>query len=225
MNLTKRIAVLLFIVGLLGCLVAILPVMRYRWFEFPNTVPQGLYIDNEENFFCGSGNYARIQMYNKHGTFVRAFRTDVGKGRGDLFTFNVDSGQLRVYVYNAWLRSERLDRKIVYSLDGSLLHATDVPSVEYAGYNVVNEAQDLLGSNYIFKGFLFPRVIKDNGKDRSVVIATPFYLLPFQAPFPAFAFFFIPLLYLAGFKRMFRPRHETSDLKRCLGPEARPQIK
>jgi len=203
----------IFFIGLIGCIIPFLDILTYyEQLEFPNTLTQGLYVD-DKYIYCGSQVYERIQVYDKHGNFVRGFSTDVGKGSGFHFTFHVTNNELSIYVYGAFLKSERLDRKIVYSLDGSLLHATDVPSVEYAGYNVVNEARDSHGNNYIFKGFLFPRVIKDSGQNRSVVIGTPFYFWPFQAPFPAFAFFFIPLLYFAGFKRMFRSRHQTLNVK------------
>ncbi len=209
----KRVALLFLIVGAIGWFIPFFDVINYENFELPNTLPQGLFVDNEGNIFCGSQTYERIQMYDKHGSFVRGFSTDVGKGSGFQFTFEVKNSQLYIHVFGAWLKSERFDRKILYSLDGRLLDTTDIPSTEYAGYNVNNKAFDSLGNEYVFKGFLFPRVIKKTDKNRSVIIATSVYFWPFQSPFPSFAFFFISLLALIGFKGLFRKRRSHNTIE------------
>lgn len=208
----KLIARLLLVIGAIGWFIPTFGILNYDWLELPNSFPQGLHVDDKGNLFCGSRTYERIQMYDKHAKFIRAFDTDVGKGRGSLFTFKVENNQLHIHVFGVWLKSERLDRKIVYALDGSLLDTTEVPSVEYAGYNVINEAYDSIGNYYSFKGFFWPRVTKKNDEGSVVIISTPLYFWLFQSPFPAFAFFFISLLYLIDFKKnILRPRQITSS--------------
>lgn len=188
--------ILSLVIGLIGWFIP--DISNSPEMEFPNSLPQGLYIDSNGNIFCGSQSYERIQMYDKYGVFIRSFSTDVGKGRGSLFAFNIENDQLHIHVFGAWLKSERIDRKIVYSLDGNLVEATDMPSTEYAGYNPNNEFTDSFGNYFIFKGFCFPRVIKKENGNSDVIINTPLYQWFFQSPFPSFAFFFIPLLILAG---------------------------
>jgi hypothetical protein len=202
----KRIALLFLIVGAIGWFIPYSNIFNYQWLELPNSLPQGLCVDNSENILCGSQTYERIQMYDKNGGFVRGFSTDVGKGSGFHFTFEVKNRQLHIHVYGAWLKSERFDREIVYALDGSLLKATDIPSTEYVGYNVNNKVHDSFGNYYIFKGYLFPRIIKKTDKRNAVIISTPIYFWLFQSPFPAFAFFFISLLVLVGFKNIIKPQ-------------------
>lgn len=198
---------------MIGWLIPFVDILHYQRLEFPNTLPQGLYVDKDENIFCGSQTYNRIQMYDKHGKFIRAFDTDIGKGSGFRFTFEVKNSQLHIHVYGAWLKSERLDRKILYSIDGTLLQVTDIPSVEYVGYNVKNIACDSLGNRYVFKGFLWPRVVKKENESSAIIISTPLYFWFFQSPFPAFAFFFVSLLALSGFKNIIRPRRIMQKLK------------
>lgn len=195
----RKIGFFFLFIGLTGWFIP--DIIKYHGIELPNSRPRGLSIDGEGNIFCGSATYERIQMYDKNGKFVRAFDADVGKGSGVHFTFKVKDSQLHIHVYDTWNKPERIDRKIAYSLDGSLLQATDIPSTDYEGYKVNNNVHDALGNSYVFKGFLFPRVVKKNDDGNDIIIGTPIYLWPFQSPLPAFAFFFIPILVLAGTKK------------------------
>lgn len=193
-------------IGAVGWFIAQFDILNYDSIELPNSQPRGIYLDDIGNIFCGSGAYERIQMYNMNGDFVRGFSTDVGKGRGSLFTYKVQDKKLYIYVYGVRLGTERLDRKIIYSLDGTLLQTSDVLSVEYTGYNVINDIHDSFGNSYVFKGLLFPRVVKKTNQSRAILINTPICLWPLQAPFPSFILFYAPLLYLAGFKYLLRKR-------------------
>jgi len=195
----KTIAIFFLIVGIIGWIV--FPMFSFSWLELPISEPQGIDINSSGYIFCGSGFYERVQMYNDHGKFIRGFSTDIGKGRGSLFTFRVENNQLHIHIFNTLIRKEgSVDREIVYSLDGNLIEIKDIPSQNYVGYDVNNQKTDTSGRQYIFKGFLFPRVIKIEGGTHTVLVSTPIYLWFFQCPFPAFAFFFISLFVIVFLK-------------------------
>ena len=203
----KRIISLLFLtIGIVGWFIPSSNILNNQRLELPNSHPEGLYIDIGGNVFCGSRTYERIQMYDKQAKFVRAFDTDIGKGRGGLFTFKVENSQLHIHVFGTQSKPERIDRIIVYALDGNMILMKDIPSTEYASYTVKNEAYDTFGNYYVFKGLLYPRVIKKVNENSTVIIRTPFYFWLFQSPFPAFVFIFGSLLTLVGFKNILRPR-------------------
>ena len=207
-----RIASFFLIIGLIGWFIPFVDRGYYPKLEYPNTLRQGLCVDEFGNIFCGSQTYERIQMYDKDGTFVRGFSTDIERGSGYKFTFEIKNKQLHIHVFGTRLKSKRLDREIVYSLDGTLLCTTDIQSTGYASYNVENETRDSFGQEYVFKGFLFPRVIKNAGENSSVIISTPFYWWLLQAPFPAFAIFFVSLLTSIGFKGLFNKRKSRNSI-------------
>lgn len=202
----RLITLLFFFIGLTGWFIPVFDLLNYAWLELPNSQPQGLYVDEQGYIYCGSNFYERIQMYDKHAKFIRAFDTDVGKGRGSHFTFEINNDQLHITVHGARLD---IDRKLVYALDGDLLEKIDIESARYADYNVINEAYDSMGNHYIFKGFLWPRVIKTTDGNKMIMIRTPIYFWPFQAPLPAFPFFFISLWVLF----FFQPRQTASSLQ------------
>ena len=60
-----------------------------------------------------------------------------------------------------------------------------------------DSAIDSNGNVYVFEGFLFPQVVKQTQTgDRTVIIGAPVWLWFIQAPFPAFAFFFVSMFVL-----------------------------
>lgn len=206
---TKRIALFFLVIGIFGWFIPPFDILNYQWVELPNSQPRGLHIDGEGNIFCGSGVYERIQMYNKHGDFIRAFNTDVGKGRDSLFTFKIKNNQLYIHVFSFQVKPERSDREIIYALNGSLLETAEIPSTNYAGYKVKNKTTDSFGRQYVFKGLFWPRVVRKGNNGNTVIISTPIYFWPLQSPFPSFIFSFVPLLYLAGFKNLFRRKEQN----------------
>jgi len=176
------------------------------WIELPNTEPHGIVLDGNGNIYCGSKGYGRIQKYNPDGKFLRGFDTHGGFWRGTDFGFYFnDKGNLCILV-SGLARSHRdsFYRLTVYDSKGNVLKTEKYtkPGTDYF-YPFKNQVADSAGNIYVFKGFLFPRVVKQTlGGDRAVIISTPVWLWFFQAPFPAFAFFFVSMFIIIflGFK-------------------------
>ncbi len=210
---TRKILLAIGLFGLLAWLSSSSIITNRIAFELPNTLREGLVIDSNGNIYCGSAMYQRIQMYDSNGNFIRPFNTSIGKGRASCYTFRIVNDELHIYLFLTSAKPQRVDRKIIYKLDGTLIDAQDIPSVEYKGYYVVNSAQDSTGNIYQYKGVLFPRVVKISNSQKDIIIATPIYLWLFQSPFPAFLFLALSIILanrLDGIK-IFRKKNVTQN--------------
>lgn len=198
----KLFATLFLLVGLVGWFA---PLKSRSYTEIPNSEPHGIDVDNDGNIYCGSAFYGRIQKYTSDGRFIRGFDTHGGTGWGSDFGFYLDEdGHLCIRVSGLAPASKgSFHRTTVYDSEGNIVETEEYtsPDRDYA-YPVKNTVLDAIGNVYTLKGFLFPRVVKHtkDGHD-SVIIRTPVWLWFFQAPFPAFAFFFgstFMVIFLSG---------------------------
>lgn len=193
----KRIAILFFFIGAIGLFVAFLAGPYKPSTELPNSEPHGIVLDKKGNIYCGSKFYGRIQKYGPDGKFIRGFDTHGGIGWGTDFGFYLDeSGYLCIQISGIERSSKDiLYKTTVYDHEGAIIRTEEhtKPGIDHR-YRVKNNISDSIKNTYDFKGFLFPRVIKQT-KDgtKSVIIRTPTWLWFFQAPFPSFAFFLISM--------------------------------
>jgi len=193
--LTKKLAIQSFAMFffLLGVIGWFLPAISWPFgsgVESPNSEPHGIVLDKDGNIFCGSKSYCRIQKYYPDGRFACGFNAGGGNGRGMDFGFQInEKNQLCVIVLGVSRRCLR-----VYDTEGKLIRteiseSNDQDYVPKARESVIDSASN----TYIFKGFLFPRVIKQTPSgNRSIIISTPVLLWFIQSPFPALVFLFVP---------------------------------
>jgi hypothetical protein len=193
----RVLAIVFLFVGLVGWLVPFFPGRAFRSHtELPNSEPHGIAIDKEGNIYCGSAFYGRIQKYDPNGRFLRGFDTHGGTGMGTDFGFYTEDLNLCILISGlARSQKDSFYRLTVYDSKGNVLSTEKYtkPGTDYF-YPVNNRVADSAGNIYLFKGFLFPRVIRtsENGA-KSAIIKTPLWLWFFQAPFPSFAFFFVSM--------------------------------
>lgn len=168
------------------------------WIESPNTERHGIVLDSSGNIYCGSKFYGRIQKYNPDGRFERGFNTEGGTGGGSSFGFRINENDQLCITVSGISKDNKgsVHRLRLYDVEGQLIH-TEKSEGDERNYihGMRNSAIDSDGNRYIFKGFLFPRVVKRTTTgERSIIISTPIWLWFIQGPFPAFAFFFISML-------------------------------
>ena len=194
---TRIVLIAFMFIGLIGWLTPFLVKSFDPYTELPLSEPHGIGIDNEENLYCASKFYGRVQKYNKDGKFIRGFDTKGGTEMGSDFGFYInDEDNLCILTSGLGLsKKDSLYILRTYNSEGNEIH---IQRYTKAGtdyfYPVLNKVTDSLGNYYIFKGFLFPRVIKETQLgNRSVIIRSPLQLWLFQAPFPAFGFFFVSM--------------------------------
>jgi|GEM_PF-6588896 len=193
----RVLAIIFLFLGLIGWFVPFFGAPYNSSTELPNSDPHGIDIDKEDNIYCGSASYGRVQMYNQYGKFIRGFDTHGGTGRGSNFCFYLDeSNHLCIHVYSLAKSEKDTFHKItIYDPDGEVVGQEKYTSPENVYFcSVKNTATDSKSNVYTFKGILFPRVIRRviNG-EKSVIIQTPLWLWFFQSPFPAFTFFFVSM--------------------------------
>ncbi len=197
----QALAILFLVIGSIGYFAPYLFAPFHSYTELPNSEPHGIAIDKEGNIYCGSKGYTgRIQKYSPDGKFIRGFDTHGGTWRGTDFGFYFNGEGNLCILFSGLSRSKRdsFYRLTIYDSKGNALKTEEYtkPGTDY--FNPVkNQVVDSAGNTYIFKGFLFPRVIKQTPEGgASIIISTPIWLWFFQAPFPAFAFFFVSILIL-----------------------------
>jgi hypothetical protein len=202
----KRCAIFFLLLGAIGWFVPFIGWPFGSWIESPNSEPHGIVLDSSGNIYCGSKFYGRIQKYNPDGKYERGFETEGGNGWGSDFGFRIDDkGQLRITVSGISKDNKGSVHRIkIYDKEGNLVSAEKNQSTQrnYT-HKMSNTTFDSNGNAYVFKGFVFPRVVKETkAGDESIKISTPLLLWFIQAPFPSFAFFFVSMFILIflGFK-------------------------
>jgi hypothetical protein len=165
--------------------------------EAPNSEPHGIVLDSSGNIYCGSKSYGRIQRYYPDGKFAYGINTEGGTGWGSSFGFRInDRDQLCITVSKVSKDNKgSVHRMRTYDEEGRLISSEEKQSNErdYT-HNMGDSAIDSADNLYTLKGFLFPRVVRQTPEgDISVLISTPIWLWFLQAPFPAFAFFFVSM--------------------------------
>ena len=191
-----RVSATIFLfVGLIGWFVPFLARPFKSDTELPNSEPHGIAIDKEGNIYCASAFYGRIQKYDPNGRFLRGFGTHGGTGMGTDFGFYIDGSNLYILISGlARSQKDSFYKLTVYDSKGNVLSTEKYtkPGTDYF-YPVNNRVADSAGNIYLFKGFLFPRVIRtsENGA-KSTIIKTPLWLWFFQAPFPLFLHQILP---------------------------------
>jgi hypothetical protein len=187
----KSIAVFLFVLGIIGWF---LPAIGWPFgsgVESPNSEPYGIVLDKYGNIYCGSKSCGgRIQKYYPDGRFACGFNTGGGTGRGTDFGFQInEKNQVCVTVLGVSKRRLR-----VYDTEGKLIR-TEISDSNGQDYvpKARESANDSAGNVYTFRGFLFPRVIKQTPAGKKLIIVRTSLLLWFiQSPFPALVFIFVP---------------------------------
>jgi hypothetical protein len=186
---------------LLGVVGWFLP--RLGWplrIEAPNTEPHGIILDSNGNIYCGSKFYGRVQKYFSDGRFVRGYDTEGGTGWGSDFGFEINEKDQLCITVSGISKDNKGSVHFTRTYDGQgNLIDTEKRESDKRDYShpMKGSATDSAGNIYIFKGFLFPRIIKQStlGQE-SIIIGTPVWIWFLQGPFPAFAFFFIAMLIL-----------------------------
>ena len=193
-------AVFFLLLGAIGWFIPFLGWPFQISIESPNTEPHGIILDSEGNIYCGSKFYGRIQKYYPDGRFVRGYDTEGGTFRGSDFGFHINEKDQLCITVSGILENNKGSghRTKTYDNKGNLIRTEKRKSIERTyQHHMSNYIVDSSGNRYHFKGFLFPRIVKQSelGK-KSIIISTPIWLWFFQAPFPAFALFFISLFVL-----------------------------
>lgn len=193
-------AAIVLLVGLIGWLAPFYTSSFCPYIERPNSQPHGIAIDKGGNIYCGSKFYGRIQKYSANGKFLHGYDTHGGVGWGTDFDFYLTETNNICVRISGLARSGKgsLQKITVYDSEGKVVEHKEYISPESNYHHPVkNWISDEDNNIYNFKGFLFPRVVKNlrNGNE-SLVIITPIWLWFFQSPFPAFAFFFISMFLL-----------------------------
>jgi hypothetical protein len=198
LNILKAFTVFFFSLGLIGLFLSFSSFFYSRpWIESPNTERHGIALDSSGNIYCGSKCYGRIQKYLPNGRFIRGFNTEGGIWRGSDFGFRINENDQICITVSGMSKDYKgsVHRLRIYDQEGKLVHTEryETDNTHY-WHDMKNSVIDTAGNRYIFKGFLFPRVVKrtPSGK-KSIIISTPILLWFLQAPFPAFAFFFISM--------------------------------
>lgn len=165
--------------------------------ESPNTERHGIVLDSNGNIYCGSKFYGRIQKYYPDGRFARGYDTEGGTGRGSDFGFAINEEDQLCITVSGMSKDYKssVHRTKVYNGEGNLISTerSEREGTDYSHY-MKNYAYDSSGNRYTFKGFLFPRIVKQTPSgQKSIIISTPIWLWFIQGPFPAFAFFFVSM--------------------------------
>jgi len=189
LKILRFLVVLFLVIGIVGWF---LPFHYPSGWQLSLSQPRGIDIDNEGNIYCGSGFYCRIQKYTPNGKFIKGF---VIGGRG-FFDFHItEKQQLQVLNYKIKrVEDNWIDRTDIYDLDGNLLDRKEYPTKKQSYKYPKKNSIRIFGNVYSLQGFLFPKVVKRTStREESVVIKTPIHIWFIQAPFPAFAFFFVSM--------------------------------
>ena len=197
LNILKGVATFFLLLGAVGWFTPFLGWPFRSRTESPNSEPHGIVLDNSGNIFCGSKFYGRIQKYYPDGRFARGFGTEGGTERGSDFGFHInEENQLCITVSGISKDNKgSVHRLRAYDQQGKLVCTEKYESNKRDyWHDMSNYATDSVGNLYTFKGFLFPRIIKQTpAGTRTIIISTPIWLWFLQAPFPAFAFFFVSM--------------------------------
>jgi len=208
LNILKGVATFFLFLGAVGWFLGFAQAWSGRpfraWSELPNTERHGIDLDSSGNIYCGSKFYARIQKYYPDGRFARAFRTKGGTGWGSDFGFRInEDDQLCITVSGMSKDHKRSVHRVrIYDQQGKLI-GTERYETDGTRYwhDMADSAIDAGGNIYTFKGFLFPRVVKRTPSgQKSIIIGTPIWLWLIQAPFPAFALFFVSMFVVIFFR-------------------------
>jgi hypothetical protein len=230
LDILKSFAAFFFLLGVIGWFLPFFGWPFGSWIESPNSEPHGIILDKYGNIYCGSKSYGRIQKYRPNGKYDRGVNTEGGTWQGSDFGFQInEKDQLCIVV--SWISKDNkgsVHRLRIYDQQGNLLH-TEKNESDKRDYihDMKNSAVDSDGNIYNFQGFLFPRVVKQTQVgDRSIIISTPVLLWFVQAPFPAFAFFFVSMFILTflGFKAK-AAKLSISTIDLVVGGKKLPSVK
>lgn len=199
-NIVARIALAFCLIGSIGWFFAFLSKGFFPQRELPNSEVHGIVVDSNGIIYCGSKFYSRVQKYDPAGNFIHGFATSGAYMAGSDFGFYVNErGNLCILVSGMTKSHDASHYRLTeYDSHGNIVNSSEYtkPGTNY-WYPTKNSTRDSTGNVYIFKGFLFPRVIKiASDGSSSAIIRTPLWLWSFQAPFPAFAFFFVSVITL-----------------------------
>jgi hypothetical protein len=200
LNRVKGFAIFFLLLGSIGWFVPVLGWPFQTWIESPNSEPHGIVLDSKENIYCGSKFYGRIQKYYPDGRFAFGYDTEGGTGRGSDFGFQINEKDQLCITVSGISKDNKgsVHRTKIYDGKGNLIRIekSESDDRDYT-HHVRNSVIDSSGNRYTFKGFLFPRIVKQSPSgQKSIIIGTPIWIWFLQGPFPAFAFFFISLFVL-----------------------------
>lgn len=158
-------------------------------FCFPLSTVEDVAVDRDGQVYVALAYYGRIQIYDKSGKFIRGIFVDA---HGGAFCLNFDKeGHIEI-------TTAKGQKEITMDRNGKILKIADVSSLNlrlcFERAENGWEAHD--GQKYfLHDGYFSPSIIKSNGAVEHTLIDTPFFLVPFVAPIPAFlcSLFFITI--------------------------------
>ncbi|MCX5634285.1 MAG: hypothetical protein NTW55_00370 [Planctomycetota bacterium] len=214
LNIKRKLAKVFLFIGVIGWFSPFLSLPFRPYAELPNSMPHGIDVDKEGNIYCGSKFYGRIQKYYSDGRFACGYDTEGGTERGSDFSFHItDNGQLSIMISNMVKdKKQSAYHEKIYDDKCKLMSAANYNNDKDRMYKIKDSVVYGAGNRFIFKGFLFPRVIKETSNgDKSIIISTPIWLWFFQGPLPAFVFCFVSMFILI----FIQMRTESVKKKRC----------
>ena len=171
--------------------------------ELPLGGLDSLAVDSEENVYCSSGAYNRIQVYDSKGKFLRGLHIQMKAPR-----LYIDS-ENNLHVWSSYKEYRKYNPKGEHLIEES---DTEFSAPPGGKYRFVESVQDNQGNIYRIPWYsaLLSRVLKTtpSGETR-VLISQPFYLWFIKMPLPAFLFGLIGILYLGSvpFLRTGNPKY------------------
>jgi hypothetical protein len=158
-------------------------------FELPLGDVPSIAVDDTGLIYCAAAPYARVQVYDGDGAFVRGMYVDAGGG-----TFAVAVGPDGL-IHAATSRTEL---HYVFDRQGRMVARTLDP--EYYGRITRSKSPvyDRAGNRYeIWPGVLWPRVLRISPSGhRQTVVTTPILLWFVMAPLPAWLFAAVGMILL-----------------------------
>jgi hypothetical protein len=141
--------------------------------ELPLTDISGIVVNSDEEIFLGLTMYGKIQVYSKHGNFIRNWDVDA---KGGNFTMTLQKDDL-INVQTA-----KEDRNILYDYLGNVLSNEEIPNC----YNrnritkrYCNPEKDVC---YIVEGLISPKVYRES-KSKELVVRQSIFTSLIAGPF------------------------------------------
>lgn len=175
---------ILIIIGVLLILVAVFVVVsgltlssgEFEYpFELPLSIVDSIAVDGNQNIYCGSIFYSRIQVYNKNGKYLRGWHVNANQG-----AFIVRSNENSIQV-----DSFRNQKRFYYNTNGKVLKTEEFQDLNIGYDPSVPQTSDRYGNEYSLNGRLIsPKVEKIESRASITVVHTPWYLNLILFPFP-----------------------------------------